>query len=436
MPLTEGQILEGKYEVRHLIARGGIGEVYLGVNQRLGKHVAIKVLHGEHASEPAVTERFEQEARVAAMIRSAHVADVYDLGDLKGGHRFIVMELLEGENLGDRLQRETRVSEKVLAAMTLQVLDALSSAHEAGVVHRDLKPENIFVTKRDGRDFVKVVDFGISKLAIAGHESARRLTLPGAVLGTPLYMSPEQARGKTVDHRSDLYSLGVLLYEAVLGEPPFASENVNDLLFRVALDHVTPLELRLPSVSPALAGIVKRAMARAPGDRFQSAAEMRDAVLEWQAMLGSSPAMRASVPSFADGALAGHLPTPTPRPWSMTQPAEDEAEVEIDLVVPRRRSKGRFVAFAMLCGIVVYGATHPQQVKSMSNEVALRAVPLWKAAESKASAAIAPPAATTPQVATSAAAPEKKAVPIRPTEEQPPASAPDPGASRPNDSLY
>jgi eukaryotic-like serine/threonine-protein kinase len=397
MPLIEGQILERKYEVTRLIARGGIGEVYLGINRRLSKNVAIKVLHTEHACVPAIVERFEQEARVAAMIRSAHIADVYDLGDTESGERFIVMELLEGEDLGDRLEREKRISEKALAAMALQILDALSSAHEAGIVHRDLKPENVFVTKRDGRDFVKVVDFGISSVVTAGHPDARRLTLDGAVLGTPLYMSPEQARGKVLDHRTDLYSLGVILYEAALGEPPFVGENVNDLLFRVAIEHVTPLELRLPSVSPALAAIVKKAMARAPDARFQTAAEMRDAVLEWQAMFVSGSASRASFPSFAEGTLAGHVAAPTPWPWSITQPDEEEADadVEIDLVVPRRRSKGPLVAFAMLCGLVAYGAMHPQDVRSVSDVVALRAGPLWRAAESKASAAITPPAAAT-----------------------------------------
>ena len=403
MPLIAGQILEGKYEVRHLLARGGIGEVYLGVNRRLGKNVAIKVLSAEHAHVPAVVERFEQEARVAAMMNSAHIADVYDLGDLESGERFIVMELLEGENLGDRLEREKRVSEKRLAEMTLQILDALSSAHAAGVVHRDLKPENVFLTERDGRDFVKVVDFGISKLVNDERPDARRLTLAGAVLGTPLYMSPEQARGKIVDHRSDLYSLGVVLYEAALGEPPFSGENVNDLLFRIALDHVTPLELRLPSVTPALAAIVKKAMARAPGDRFQTTAEMREAVLEWQAMFVSGAATRVSVPSFAEGTLPGHKATPTPHPWSFTQPDPDEVanaadaiDVEVDLVVPRRRSKGRFIAFAMLCGLVAYGATHREQVKIAGGEVAGHAIPLWKAAESKATAAMAAPPAAAP----------------------------------------
>ncbi len=419
MPLIAGQILEGKYEVRHLLARGGIGEVYLGVNRRLGKNVAIKVLGAEHAHVPAVVERFEQEARVAAMMRSAHIADVYDLGDLEGGERFIVMELLEGENLGDRLEREKRVSEKRLCELTLQILDALSCAHAAGVVHRDLKPENLFLTERDGRDFVKVVDFGISKL-VNDDPDARRLTLAGAVLGTPLYMSPEQARGKVVDHRSDLYSLGVILYEAALGEPPYAGENANDLLFRIALDHVTPLELRLPSVSPALAAIVKKAMARAPGDRFQTTAEMREAVLEWQAMFVSGAAMRVSVASFADGTLPGHAASPTPHPWSCTQPDaeevanDDDVDVEVDLVVPRRRSKGRFVAFAMLCGLIAYGATHREQVKNVSDEVAVRAIPLWKAAETKAAAAMTPPPAASLAVAAPVVVPPV-AAPVAPT---------------------
>lgn len=415
--LVEGQILEGKYEVMHPIARGGVGEVYLGVNRRLGKSVAIKVLLPEYSQEPAAIDRFEQEARVAAMIDSAHIADVYDLGDLPTGEPFIVMELLDGENLADRLEREKRIPEGELAAMTLQILDALASAHEAGVVHRDLKPENVFVTKRDGRELVKVVDFGISKVVGGrGHVTARRLTLAGAVFGTPAYMSPEQARGKGVDHRSDLYSLGVMLYELVLGEPPFSGENVNELLFSVALDNAMPLELRLPSVSPALAAIVQKAMARAPSDRFQSAAEMRDAVLEWQATLAPGAATRAPLPSLTDGTLAGHTLAPTYRLSSATQPDEDDVELELRCIVPRRRSKGGFFVSAALCSLVALAVTHPDHVRTASAEVALRAAPLWKAAESKAAAAIAPANATVAPAATA----NVTSAPIVATSEAPP----------------
>lgn len=284
MSLADGQVIDGKYVIVRRIANGGMSTVYLGTHQRLGKDVAVKVLSAAMANAEDVVERFEREARVVSRIRSPYVADVYDFGALETGERFMVMEYLEGESLAAMLERDRTPPVMTLMAIASQILQGLAAAHAAGVVHRDLKPDNVIVAK-DAR-VVKLVDFGISKVMGAANASIPpvRATQAGAVLGTPLYMSPEQARGTTnlVDQRTDLYALGVILYEAIAGVPPLTGENVNDLLFRVALDEPTPLEERVPTVDRGLAAIVAKAMAKDVTARYQTAEEMLEAIAAWR----------------------------------------------------------------------------------------------------------------------------------------------------------
>jgi eukaryotic-like serine/threonine-protein kinase len=301
MVLDEGQVLDGKYVILRLLAMGSMGEVYLGRNERIGKEVAVKVLRRDFADDRAIVNRFEQEARIATTVRSSHVADVYDLGELPSGERFIVMEYVEGESLGMRMAREGKLSSRALGAIALQILDGLAAAHAVGVVHRDLKPDNVILTNRDGQEIVKLVDFGVAKRSVLSSAEAgvdlKRATLDGMLVGTPMFMSPEQARGEpgTVDHRTDIFSLGVSMYEALAGEVPFNADNVVQLLSKIMTDEEIPLEKRVPHVDPGLARIVKKAMAKDADDRYQTALEMRQALAAWYAVYGSTSATRSSL---------------------------------------------------------------------------------------------------------------------------------------------
>lgn len=313
MSFSEGQVLDGKYVIRRWLADGGMSTVYLGVNQRIGKDVAVKVLHPGVAKDAELANRFEREACIVSRIRSANVADVYDFGELPTGECFMVMEYLDGESLATKLDREGTIPAQTLATIAEQILVALSAAHEAGVVHRDLKPENVLLVERGGEITVKLVDFGISKVlprspwrdtrhpqGYAGELSRKvdvRLTSFDSVLGTPLYMSPEQAQGNSgaIDERTDIYALGVILYEATSGAMPLTGENVNELLLRVVFDEPEPLDLRVPSVDPEWSAIVSKALSKNPSNRYQSADAMREAIRAWSIGLKSATG-RASTP--------------------------------------------------------------------------------------------------------------------------------------------
>ncbi|MCC6901007.1 MAG: serine/threonine protein kinase [Polyangiaceae bacterium] len=256
----------GSYRVATLIGQGGMGEVYRGVHPEIGSRVAIKVLSTDAARAPSVAERFFAEARAVNVVRHEGIVSVLDLSRLPDGRPYIVMEYLEGAPLTRVLELHRPVPLGAMLQILLNVLDALSAAHAQGITHRDMKPDNIFVTST-GR--TKVLDFGIAKLRpdIAGVSGA---TKTGALLGTPYYMSPEQARGQAVDHRSDIYSVGVIAYEGFTGKRPFDAENLYDLL-RQHIE-VPPQSLRelRPEIPPALESVVLRALEKDPGQRFQT----------------------------------------------------------------------------------------------------------------------------------------------------------------------
>ncbi|MGB5810888.1 MAG: serine/threonine-protein kinase [Polyangiales bacterium] len=275
-----GATLGGVYRVDHVIGRGGMGRVYEATHTHLGTRYAIKVLAPKRADKPDAVERFLREAKAAARIDNDHIVDVlnFDLHDEHGV--FLVMELLEGTDLA------TRIAEGPLPVadaidLASQTGDALQAAHNAGIVHRDLKPENIFLTRRAGRTFVKVLDFGISKIKTPEHTDIK-LTETDQILGTPLYISPELARGVSViDHRTDIYALGVILYEMVAGAPPFTGSNHFQLLYKHGNETPEPPSHMNPAatIPPHVEAAILRALEKDPAARFASMDAFRTALV-------------------------------------------------------------------------------------------------------------------------------------------------------------
>ena len=303
--LQPGEIIDGKYRIVRLLGQGGMGGVYEGENTRIHRKVAIKVLHAGVAAKADVVQRFEREAQAAGRIGSEHIVEVLDLGNLPSGERFMVMEFLEGESLGERIKKRKRLPVQEVGPITHQLLQGLAAAHQAGIIHRDLKPDNVFLlaTRGGQRDFVKILDFGVSKFSALDADSMS-MTKTGAVMGTPYYMSPEQARGSKIDQRSDLYSVGVVMYQAVTGRVPFAAETFNELVFKIALESPDPAELVVPNLDPGVATIIARAMIRDVNLRFQSAQEFQAAVQQW---LATGAAVQTPMPG-----PSGHYPGAQP----------------------------------------------------------------------------------------------------------------------------
>lgn len=273
MHITAGQIVGGKYRLVEALASGGMGCVWRARHVDLEVDVALKVMGSDLLSMDAALQRFKREARAAAMIRSPHVVEIHDYG-VDGGMPYIVMEMLEGEDLKTLIGRERQVPVARAASIIQQAAKGLRLAHEAGIVHRDLKPANIFVVKSGDDEIVKVLDFGIAKEITPQLASIETTT--NALLGSPLYMSPEQARGNPVDHRTDLWSLGVVALEMITGEHPFRGLAIGDILVRICSDDV-PLPSARGVLVPGLDEFFARALARKPELRFASAKELAEA---------------------------------------------------------------------------------------------------------------------------------------------------------------
>ncbi|MFS8071483.1 MAG: serine/threonine-protein kinase, partial [Byssovorax sp.] len=241
MQLTPGQIYADKYRIVRLLGEGAMGAVYEAENTRIHRRVAIKLLHPQIAKKADTLLRFEREAQAAGRIGSQHIVEVLDLGELPDGSRFMVLEYLDGTTLDQRIRSRGRLTPEEATPIVCQLLEGLGAAHRAEIIHRDLKPANVYLCpRRSGADFVKILDFGVSKFNVLNDEMS--MTSTGAVLGTPYYMSPEQAKGsRQIDARSDLYAVGVILYECITGQVPFSAETFNELIFRIVLESPPPV---------------------------------------------------------------------------------------------------------------------------------------------------------------------------------------------------
>ncbi len=370
MSLSTGDLIDGKYRIVRLIGEGGMGAVYEGENTRIHRRVAIKVLHSGVAATGEAVARFEREAQAAGRIGSEHIVEVLDLGNLPSGDRYMVMEFMDGDALSSRIRARGRLTPGEIYPILHQLLEALHAAHSAGIIHRDLKPDNVYLLKSRGgkADFVKLLDFGISKFNRLSGDSGLSMTRTGAVMGTPYYMAPEQAKGsRDLDHRVDLYAAGVILYEAITGEVPFNADTFNELLFKIVLETARPIEQVVPGLDPAFAAIVTKSMARDPGQRFQSAREFQQALEQWAS--GAGPQLTAGfnvsmpqaphqpVPTQASAVSTGQHPaapahalgTGTPGTWaSGAYSAPRDA-------IPKKSNAGLFVGLALTAVIVVGG---------------------------------------------------------------------------------
>jgi tRNA A-37 threonylcarbamoyl transferase component Bud32 len=278
-----GDVVGGKYRIERTVGNGGMSVVFEVSHRITDKRFAVKWMLPEDSADADMVKRFVREAKVAGRCQHPNIVEVYDI-DQDGGAFFIVMELLEGESLARRLDRVGRLSVSETCRLLLPCMEALSVAHAAGIVHRDLKPANIFVCAARGREpeRAKLLDFGVSQFATLPGAISATHTKRGAVLGTPLYMPVEQLRGQRVDHRIDVYALGVTLFETLSGQRPFQAERYVDLVLKIAEQEPPSLHALVPGLPRGLVEIVMRAMAREADARFASVAELHLALQPYQ----------------------------------------------------------------------------------------------------------------------------------------------------------
>ncbi len=391
-----GELLDGRYKIIDMIGEGGMGQVYRAEHIKIGKFFAIKVLRSEIVTNEEAVARFEREARSASSIGHKNIIEITDSNRLADGRVYLAMELLEGEPFNDMIEKE--ISVERLLQILIQTSDGLAAAHAKGIVHRDMKPENIFITTVDGKDVPKLLDFGIAK--VAGTDGQNNLTQTGTIFGTPFYMAPEQALGQGVDHRADIYAMGVIMYEVFCGSIPFAG----DSFMHILTQHITA-EPKPPSqmaaeygrtLPPGIEDLIIKAMKKEPDERHQSMEEFKAELVQvYQNVVG------AGMSSYMPAQAASHASAPTPYPTGPHQqghgpiahqatptpmgrpdpsqpylPAASSAHFPphagaSDSFVPRKSKKGAivavFVVLAIVGGVIAVVVTQGDGAETAAN---------------------------------------------------------------------
>ena len=311
------QVIGNNLRIESLLGKGGMGTVYRATHLSLDRVVAVKIINPEFASNTGVTQRFAREARLMAKLRHPRAAMIYDSGILPDGRLFIVMEYVEGTTLADILKRDGKLPYKKAVEIAVSICDVLIEAHSLGIIHRDLKPANIMLNSQG----VFVLDFGIAKLLNTDNAESMQFSMTGngLLVGTPFYMSPEQCLGEPVEARSDLYSLGALLYEMLAGRPPFNDEVLSAVIIKHAMVEAPKIEEFSPDIPPALADTVNRLLAKKPADRPETAAVAK-ALLESSVSGETSPALNLNTQTTTAGII---------------HPATQEIEVVTDSQMPK-----------------------------------------------------------------------------------------------------
>jgi serine/threonine protein kinase len=379
-----GTILDDRYEILDVIGSGGMGMVYRARQRFINRMVAVKVLHKGSITGTEIIKRFQQEAQAASALTSPHVVTVFDSNVSRNGEPYLVMDLLNGSSLESLLEKEKLLPPARAIDIFLQICDALSKAHSKGIVHRDIKPSNIVLVEEDGQtDFVKVVDFGIAKILRESESKATQLTRTGEVFGSPLYMSPEQWRGASVDSRTDIYSLGAVMYKTLTGVSMFDTTDILQLAYKQAHEipaSITSLGIRLPD---GLEAIVFKALAKDASERFQSVNQMASELTSVREIIKSKPSrgavsedtqawLRELAPANQNSGLDDHTIKvscpPEQAETSLAVPllvkgdksASTEKDQTLQLLIPRKYLK---IAVYAACAIgIVFGGSVAYQI--------------------------------------------------------------------------
>jgi eukaryotic-like serine/threonine-protein kinase len=385
----------GNYKITAKLGEGGMGIVFLAEHPVIGKKVAMKAIHPELSRNAEVVSRFMIEAKSVNQIGHEHIVDISDFGTTSDGEFYFVMEYLQGQAMAERLKQVTKLPPAQALKIAAQVADALGASHEHGIIHRDLKPENIYLVARGAnKDFVKVLDFGLAKLTGRGDEKVSHKTRTGSVMGTPFYMAPEQCEGKaSIDHRADIYSLGVILFEMLTGKVPFGGEGYGEIIVKHITAPAPSARSIVPELPAAIDALLYRAMTKNPDHRFQTMAEFRDAMMDPEgyaqvaptagipAGAGTAEAQRSAMSmSRADRERASQLGMAATRATGGSPSTFRETVGEILDEVPARSNRGKTIAIAAVLAVAAAAGifvlkTKPEKPASASAPLAAPATP-------------------------------------------------------------